>query len=207
MAFEEKEFKWSLKSSGDFKLLREMIKKSPVFSSFGARGKIFLINDSYFDTKERFLSRRKTAFRFRKSQGRAEITLKSASVCKNGLCQRTEKTKKLNKVLRKAKAAAAVRQLFVKTYGNTSLLTEIFTIQTRRQQFSLDDGALKAQLCLDSSLIKAGKKTLRLREMELEYVKGPFENFLLLAQLISKITGLAYAQKSKVASAAGLLKK
>ncbi len=207
MPFEEKEYKWSLKTSGDFRILREMLKKSPIFSFFRITDKFILIKDIYFDAEDNSLSRAKTALRLRRAEGKYEITLKSAGVVKDGLYERREITKRL-RIPTKRHALANLQKFFAEACKNPAApaLKEIFIIETRRQQFNITNEKLTAQLCLDSSFIKAGKKSLRLYEMEFEYKKGSFALFGETAEMISKITGIAGSKKSKVASAVGLLK-
>lgn len=207
MAFEEKEFKWALKTSGDFRILRDMLKRSPIFSFFRITDKFILIKDIYFDAKDSSLSRAKTALRLRRAEGKYEITLKSAGVVKDGLYTREEHTKKL-RIASKKHAMASLQKFVAEVCQNPAApaLKEIFIIKTRRQQFNLTNEKLTAQLCLDSSFIKAGGKSLRLYEMEFEYKKGSFALFSETAEMISKITGIAGSKKSKVASAVGLLK-
>lgn len=190
----EIEFKYAALSKRDFgAFLSAAEKRFPP-----GRPRAVVIEDRYFDSADKYFSKNKTACRIRKENAAFTLTLKYSRPLKNGLASREETHFPL-----RAKTAAQARkaaQAHVKRE-----LKEIFIIKNKRTVYAIS-GAFNAELCFDDFKITAERKTLPMKEIELEFISGNLKEFKRAARALQKESGLAFAVKSKVKTALSLLK-
>lgn len=187
----EREFKWAVKSSEDFTCF---LKSAQMLALRVTSPKHVFITDDYLDTHDYWLHQHQIKCRIRKFKNKAELTFKNASKLKNGLAQRFEKTYRLSGRKNHLK-------ILISLFGRTTY-QNLFTIKNRRtiRQVHIST-TTKAELCFDRVTIQKGRKRVGLKEIELEFQKGNFRDFLRFASKVTSKSGLMKQTKSKVKTA------
>ncbi len=187
----EIEFKWSVRSRMEFRRFLTAARK------LGARlgsGKQLRIEDTYLDAKDGFFRRKRAALRIRKINGRMEMTLKSASSFKKGLATRSEATFPLC-------SPAQANQELKKILPHQPIVP-LFTIRNRRTARKVIlPGGTKAELNFDDLTIRRKNLTLKMLEIELEWLNGNLQKFKQFARRATRLSRLRLARISKVATA------
>ena len=191
----EIEFKWRVSSPRDYKCFITHAKK------LGAQLKPpqkKSIKDFYLDTSDYLFAKTRTKCRLRLMNRHWELTQKTATIVNEGAATRKEKTISLPNFpsYRKVLAHCAKRIFKGKK------LEKVFTVENKRTAHTVIlPGKVTAEVCFDNVKIFRGNKTIRMREIELELIRGNLTHFNAFAHQLTRLSGLELARKSKVATA------
>ncbi|MBI4676663.1 MAG: CYTH domain-containing protein [Elusimicrobia bacterium] len=194
----ELEAKWSLRSESGFAAFRA---EAVSLGARPGRSRLILIKDTYLDTREDFFGRRRVSCRLRNAGGSWELTLKSRTRLKKGVASRKERTCPLG---RPKGLAAAMRRVRTRLQGipGRESLRPVFTILNRRSVLPLRlPGGPAAECSFDRIVIRRGKRSLRMLEIELEFLKGRRERFGSFVRALRGGPHFFPAARSKVATA------
>lgn len=195
---QEIEFKWHVRSKKDFETFLRVAKQ---LSARLSRAQKKSIRDLYLDTQDKQLARQGLKARLRRMNGRWEINVKRTSVLKKGLASREEITLPLRpSPLNESKGI----QQFEKKMKRkaTGVWEKLFRIQNRRltRWLALPDRTL-AEVSFDRVKISRGPKTIRMMEIELEFICGNLKTFKSFIRRVNMFSTLQPSKRSKVATA------
>ncbi|MDD4003943.1 MAG: CYTH domain-containing protein [Elusimicrobiaceae bacterium] len=196
----ELEFKWSVPVEAG---MRQFAARALACAGHaGPAGHIANL-DYYFDTPAQKIAGMGMAMRLRRSSGRYELTVKSATRLENGLARRTE----TSVPLAARSDAAALREAAARNILRIapSELAVLFKIHNRRTDYRIKYKTCSAVLSLDDVTIYLAQKAVRMKEIELEFSGGKLADFKRLAAVITGSAGLLPCRMSKVATARAAL--
>ena len=199
----EIEFKWDANvPRGFYKMQRAVFSSRAVVLSV----QNWKIADVYLDTPARDFEKQKIAFRVRCANQNWEATFKTRTEIVNGKAVRREETLKMPGVKNLAHALEFLRRK--KTWKGLAVtdLQPLFVLKNQRQTQAIAWHKMHAELAFDTCEIVVCGRRVFFKEIELEYKKGPLENFEKLAAQLASASGLKRAQISKVKTADALLK-
>jgi inorganic triphosphatase YgiF len=194
----ELEAQWRVRSAAGFAAFRAEAVRCGAASG---RPRPVLIKDSYLDTRDSFFGRRRVSCRLRNAGGRWELTLKARTALKAGVASRLERTLPLGKSENPSQALARVRAMLAAVPGHETL-KEVFVIINRRTilPLRLADGT-GLECAFDRMVIRRGKKTVRMLEVEVELIKGKAAAFSGFVRAVKGGGSFSPSTKSKVATA------
>jgi len=157
---------------------------------------IIELHNTYFDTPNLTLKKKKYALRIRKYNHHTLQTLKTGKKNNNELHQRQEWEYEINHNQIEPNKFPKKIQSWLNLLVDR--LQPIFTTNFKRQiwQLKLEDQTL-IELALDQGEIKANNNTLPICEIELELKQGELESLLQFAQKLQQDVGLIPERASK----------
>ncbi|WP_424243960.1 inorganic triphosphatase YgiF [Elusimicrobium posterum] len=188
----EHEFKWSARTTKDFDAFLSAVPDAVFAENAG-------IYDVYYDNKDKYYSSQKMSCRIRRQNGAYILTFKSDTKIVNGLARREEKN--INLKAKNLPDAVKESAKYLPAKG----IKKIFSIKNKRKNYALKND-FEAEVSFDDCVIKAGKKTARMFEIEMEFKHGDEKKFNNFAKNLTKKTGLKFAEVSKVKTAISLLR-
>lgn len=199
----EIEFKWTVKSPKEFAVFLRHAKK--LGAQIGAPQKI-AISDTYLDSASGIFAKSGIKTRVRSANRKWELTQKHMSVLQNGLAKRKEKTIPLPDFNSPVKAIHHVWTKFLRKSLRGEHINALFTIQNQRvvRKLKISD-TTKTEACFDQVKISRGRKTVSMKEIELEFLGGKLSEFKRFTTALTRSSGLRPAKISKVATAIRLL--
>lgn len=194
----EIEFKWRVRSSSEFSTFLRMATK---LGAQRTRPKKIHIRDFYVDTHRFDFLRRRWVCRLREANGRWEITFKSPTPLRKGLASRLEKKIRLPSARSKTDAFSELQRKAKQVFDQTKPVT-LFVIKNNRQthRATLPDGT-RMETSFDRVRIQRGRREVRMREIELEFLGGNLRNFKKFGRTMTRAAGLELTHRSKVATA------
>lgn len=194
----EIEFKWQARSKKDFERFRHHAK---ALGAKAARSQTVLIRDLYLDTRDGKFTKAGLKCRLRQYGSKWQLTLKSFGRRKKGLVQRMEQEIKLPSFKYRA---AALRYVIDRlgTIFFDAPPQKLFEIRNLRTlcRYKLP-GHAKAEACFDRVTISKGKKQIKMKEIEFEFLNGDLPAFKQFTGALTLTSGLSPQKKSKVATA------
>lgn len=189
----ECEYKWDAYDRNDFANFLEAAR-----SQASLKGpKEVVLEDSYFDSKDKYFSKSQTSCRVRKEDKKFTLTLKNSGTVENGMAKREEKNIPLS---------ARSYDDAVKEAGGIlgRELTLKFSLTNDRTLYELD-GKFGAELCFDAFTINLKGGKLAMKEVEMEFKNGDFAAFKKAAETLGRSARLKFAKNSKVKNALSAL--
>ncbi len=197
--FREIEFKWSVKSAKEFAIFLHHAKKMGI--RIGPAKKISIV-DTYLDTRNGMFAKSGIKTRIRRANQKWELTQKRMSKLRRGLARRQEKTIRLPNFDSVIQTIQYASKEFLQEFLCGKHACVLFTIRNQRIARKLKiTRKTSAELCFDQTVIKRGKKSVVLKEIELEFLKGRFSEFKKFISAITHSSSLKPAKISKVATA------
>ena len=200
----ETEFKWDASAPFSFARMLGAVRKTADKKNISTPTYL-KIKDIYLDSPDGKLQREKIALRVRNTQGKCELTYKTRTEVVNGKAVRREETLPLVGIKKLTEALVFLNEK--KGWQGICLnnLSVLFTIHNRRVVRLISQGTNEFELSFDTCEIHAGKKRVKLKEIELELKKGSAIEMEKFAAQIMKVSGLPFSKKSKVKTATALL--
>ena len=200
----ETEFKWDASAPFSFARMLGAVRKVADKQSISAPDYL-QIKDVYLDAPDGRLQKEKIALRVRNTNGTFEITYKTRTEVVNGKAVRREETLPLPNVKNLSGTLQFLREK--KEWEGLFLadLLPLFSISNRRVVRLVKWQGSVLELSFDTCEIHAGKKRVKLKEIELELKKGSAIEMEKFAAQIMKVSGLPFSKKSKVKMATALL--
>ena len=170
---------------------------SPLLKSTRAKPRRANIISVYYDTEDHRLHRKGVTLRVRQIGRRLVQTVKQESRASTALFARNEWEHDIRK-----------RQPDLDAVGDTVLapllskklrrgLKPVFETRVRRKVLEIHDGDSEIELSIDKGMIKAGRKSSALCEVELELKRGEPAGLFKLAKALAAEVPLQLAVKSK----------
>ncbi|WP_428898558.1 CYTH domain-containing protein [Parelusimicrobium proximum] len=192
----EKEFKWTILNTKGFNAFKSALAALPL--KIEDKG-IVPITDIYLDTDKQLYTKKNTAVRIRVSGGKFTLTVKKHISEDKGMIKREEN----NTPLKSVSVSSAVKEA-------QDILKEkliiLFVIKNKRGLLKIKAKYFEAEVCLDSFVLYVKGREIKMREVEMEFVKGDENYFLDAAENITAASKLSYSKMSKVKTARAALK-
>ena len=171
------------------------LRKHPVLQSAGRVGPIQTLDNTYFDTAELTLRKRRIALRTRR-QGRALVqTVKCASHSIGGLTSRPEWEKPFDGSFDFTDIEASpVRKLLEACRDE---LVPVFTTRFRRETREIQENDTRILLMIDTGEVVCNDQSTPICELELELLEGKPLDLLLLASRLAADLPLLPSDVSK----------
>lgn len=194
----EIEFKWRVRSPVGFATFRRMGTK---LGAHWTRPNKIRIKDFYVDTHRFDFLRTRWVCRLREANGHWEITFKSPTPVRKGLASRLEKKIRLPSARTETDAFSELQRKARQVFDQTRPVT-LFVIRNNRRtrRVTLPDGT-RMEASFDRVRIRRGRREVRMREIELEFLGGNLRNFKKFGRAMTRAAGLELTHRSKVATA------
>ena len=195
----EIEFKWQAHSKTDYEHFRRHAK------ALGAGAyhlQTLHIRDLYLDTAGGEFATAGLKCRLRHSGDKWQVTLKSFGRRKKGMAERMEREIKLPSFKSRIAALRYVTGRLEGVLLDGPLLA-LFEVRNLRSlcRYKLP-GHAKAEACFDRVTISRGRKKIKMKEIEFEFLNGDLAAFKQFTGALTLTSGLKPQKKSKIATAA-----
>ncbi len=157
-----------------------------------------ILDATYFDTPDQALRRAGIALRIRKHHGRHIQTIKAEKGPRRIALDRAEWDTEVDGPMLDRRAAAGTPLApFLDDEAIRRQIRPVFTVRTRRHAFLIDAHGATIELVLDRTIVKSGRRTSHLTEIELELKAGEPRALFLTAQELAREVPLRLSTLAK----------
>ena len=192
-AFQERELKLEFDVGDIGRLLHHpvIVGAQPIPQSSG------ILSATYFDTPDQALRRAGISLRIRKHHGRFIQTIKAETGPRGVAFDRAEWESEVDGHLDKAAARATPLQPILDDDATRVQIQPVFSVRTRRHAFLIERYDAKIELALDRAKVKAGRRSQRITEIELELKAGEPRSLFLVTKELGQAAPLRLSAMAK----------